>query len=123
MEGTFNTLPPLAHLHNASHSRADIAKARAAAQDFEAQFLAVMLDQMHTGVGEGDPFSGGASTENFRSMLNEEYARSIAEAGGIGVADSILAEILRLQEAAGMERQNTEVTRPPEAQGNGGFAR
>lgn len=85
---------------NNAYSAKDLKKAKAAAEDFESQFLAVMFDQMQSGVGEEDPFSGGQATNTFRSMLNEEYAKSIADAGGIGLSDSIFREILLMQENA-----------------------
>ena len=91
----FSTL--LTKLESA-YSQKDINRAKAAANDFESQFLAVMLDQMETGLGEDDPFSGGESMKTFRSMLNEEYSKSIADAGGIGLSDAIYREILMLQE-------------------------
>ena len=90
-------LIPLKQLHDIYTPR-QIERARATAEDFESQFLAVMLDQMETGLGEDDPFSGGESMKTFRSMMNEEYGRSIAASGGIGIADAIFREILALQE-------------------------
>ncbi len=33
----------------------------------------------------------------FRPMLVEQYANSIAKAGGVGIADSIIRELQRMQ--------------------------
>jgi flagellar protein FlgJ len=34
-------------------------------------------------------------------MLNEEYAKVMAKAGGIGLADSVMREMLAMQEQGG----------------------
>ena len=69
-------------------ARRQRAKARAAAQDFEAVFLNSMFQQMFTGVGEG-PFSGGQAPAIWRSFLTDEYSKNFAKAGGIGIADQV----------------------------------
>ena len=50
------------------------AKARAAAQDFEAVFLNSMVSQMFTAIGGEGPFGGGAGAGIWRSFLSEEYS-------------------------------------------------
>ena len=74
------------------------AKARAKAQDFEAVFLNSMFSQMFTNVNEG-PFSGGQAANTWRSFLTEEYSKSFAKAGGIGIADSVYQQLIAVQEA------------------------
>ena len=75
------------------------AKAREVAQEFEGFFISMMLETMSSGL-EIDPiFGGGHGEAVYRSMLNDEYARTFARAGGIGIADSVYREIMRLQEA------------------------
>jgi Rod binding domain-containing protein len=75
------------------------AKAREAAVEFEAVFLSSMLNQMFSGLkGEG-PFGGGAGTEIWRSFLSDEYAKSFAKAGGIGIADQVYRTLIAQQEA------------------------
>lgn len=55
---------------------------------FEAVFLAETLG--HAGLGEArGPFGGGAGEDAFSGMLVREYARSIAESGGTGIAEGI----------------------------------
>jgi Rod binding domain-containing protein len=74
------------------------AKARSAAQDFEAVLLNTMVSQMFTAIeGEG-PFGGG-SLGVWRSFLSEEYSKSFAKAGGIGIADHVYQSLLAQQEA------------------------
>jgi flagellar protein FlgJ len=76
------------------------AQTRQAAQDFEAVFLSQMLAPMFDGLGEDGYFGGGAGENVYRSMLVEQYGKSLAQAGGFGLADQVQKEILRLQEAA-----------------------
>ncbi|MCH8488910.1 MAG: rod-binding protein [Oceanicaulis sp.] len=71
---------------------------RATAQDFEAVFLAQVLEAM-MGETTQSSFGGGPGEAAFSSMLNEEYAKVITRAGGIGLADSLAREMLRYQEA------------------------
>ena len=75
------------------------AKARASAVDFESVFLNSMFSQMFTGIeGEG-PFGGSGGAGVWRSFLSEEYAKSFAKAGGIGIADHVYGALLAQQEA------------------------
>ena len=77
----------------------DQAKARAKAQDFEAVFLNTMFQQMFAGLeGEG-PFGGKGATGVWRSFLTDQYSRTFAKAGGVGIADQVYASLLKIQEA------------------------
>ncbi len=75
------------------------AKARAAGEDFEAVFLGNMFSQMFTDTeGEGPMGASGASGI-WRSFITDEYAKSFAKAGGIGLADHVTKALLAEQEA------------------------
>lgn len=74
-------------------------KARNAAQDFEAVFLNSMFSQMMTGMDGEGPFGGGAATGVWRSFLTDEYAKSFAKKGGIGIADEVYRTLIAQQEA------------------------
>jgi Rod binding domain-containing protein len=76
------------------------AQARQAAEDFEAVFLSQMLAPMFEGLETDDVFGAGPGEDIYRSMLVEEYGKSLARAGGFGLADAVQREILRLQEVA-----------------------
>lgn len=80
-------------------STGPLQQAKAAAEDFEAVFLNQMLSQMFTGIDGEGPFGGGAGTEIWRSFLSEEYAKSFARTGGIGIADHVYPVLLAQQEA------------------------
>lgn len=74
-------------------------KLRAVAQDFESVFLNTMFQQMFAGIeGEG-PFGGGAGAGVWRSFLTEEYAKSFARAGGVGIADQVYRTLIDYQAA------------------------
>jgi peptidoglycan hydrolase FlgJ len=74
------------------------AKAKAAAQSFEAVFLNSMFQQMFTDIGGEGPFGGKGATGVWRSLLTDEYAKSFAKAGGIGIADQVYKTLLAQQE-------------------------
>jgi Rod binding domain-containing protein len=77
------------------------ARAKSAAQDFEAVFLNQMLQHMFTGIeGEG-PFGGGVGVSIWRSFLTEQYAKTFSKAGGIGLADHVYRSLMAHQEARG----------------------
>ena len=70
---------------------------REKAKELEASFLAEMLK--YSGVGKPlDSFGGGVGEEQFASFLCDEYGRAMADAGGIGLAESIFHS---LQKGAG----------------------
>ncbi len=72
---------------------------RAAAVEFEQVFIAQMLDQMFAGVPTDGIFGGGNGESIFRSLLNNEYATIIGRSGGVGIADAVYRELIRLQES------------------------
>lgn len=72
-------------------------QARAVAEQFERMFITEMLQPMFSGVETDGPFGGGQGEEVFRPMLLDQYADAVAKGGGIGIADAVMKEILRLQ--------------------------
>lgn len=90
----FSIAQPNAHGANASpHERA-----KAAAQEFEGVFLNQMLSTMFEGIGKNDALGNSYAQETYRGLLTETYADTITKAGGIGIADSIMRELISLQE-------------------------
>ena len=73
-------------------------KSKTQAQDFEALFLNSMFSQMTSGLkGEG-PFGDTPGTGVWRSLLTEQYSKSFAKAGGVGIADDVYRTLI-LQQA------------------------
>lgn len=83
----------------------DPAKARVAAESFEAFFIGQYLEQMFAGIRTDGMFGGGNSENIYRSMMLQEVGKDIAANGGIGIADAVLREILQIQEAAQQQEQ------------------
>jgi len=76
------------------------AKLRHAADDFTAVALNELLKPMFdtTDMSKG-PFGGSAAEEQFRPMIVSEIAKQIARSGGLGLAEPVYQQMLRLQEA------------------------
>ncbi|HWM82929.1 MAG TPA: rod-binding protein [Pseudolabrys sp.] len=77
------------------------AKAQTAAQDFEAVFLNSMFQQMFAGVTGDGPMGGQGAVGVWRSFLTDEYARSFAKSGGVGIGDQVYSSLLAQQEISG----------------------
>jgi len=75
------------------------AKAKVAAEDFEAVFLNSMFSQMFTAIDGEGPFGGSAGAGVWRTFLAEEYSKSFAKAGGVGIARQVYQTLLAQQEA------------------------
>ena len=72
-------------------------KTRAKAQEFEAMFLNSMFSQMTTGVKGDGPFGDTPGTGVWRSMLTDQYSKSFAKAGGVGVSDQVYRTLIMQQ--------------------------
>ncbi len=70
---------------------------RRVAAEFETIFIGQMLAPMFAGLKTDGLGGGGAGEEMFRPMLIERYAEALSRAGGVGIADSIVAELTRMQ--------------------------
>jgi Rod binding domain-containing protein len=73
---------------------------RKSAEDFEAMFITEMLKPMFDTIdmSEDPMFGGGEGEKMFQSFMTEEYGKNLAANGGIGIADSIEAQMLKYQE-------------------------
>ena len=67
------------------------------AKDFEASFLAVMLNEMFKDVGAEAPFNGGQGEAAFKSFMSDAMAKQMVRSGGVGLADTVGKEMLKLQ--------------------------
>lgn len=71
---------------------------RALAEDFEAFFAGLVFDEI-TAEMEPDELTGGGQAESmFRSLLNQEFGKSVARGGSLGIADIVQRQLLQLQE-------------------------
>lgn len=74
-------------------------QARKVSREFEAFVLGQFLQPMFAELDAAEPFGGGNAEKMWRSMEVDEYGKAIARAGGIGIADAVYGEILKMQEA------------------------
>ena len=74
---------------------------RQQAQELEGVFLNTLVKEMFASLKtDKDSMGGGFGEETWRDMQAEQLSNSIAEAGGIGLADALLPDLLAAQEAA-----------------------
>lgn len=73
------------------------ARMRETAENFEASFLAQMLKPMFEGLSTDGPFGGGEAEGTWRSFMIDAMAKQTVKAGGIGLADTVVAEMVRMQ--------------------------
>ena len=100
----FIASPPIASPASASIAGTKLttdikAKAKATALDFETVFLNTMFGHMFTGIDGEGPFGGNPGVGVWRSFLTDEYAKSFAKAGGVGIANQVYRELIAQQAA------------------------
>jgi len=94
------TAPTRSPLHSDPPPRAgegENSRMRETAQNFEASFLAQMLKPMFEGLSTDGPFGGGEAEGTWRSFMIDAMAKQTVKAGGIGLADTVVAEMVRMQ--------------------------
>jgi Rod binding domain-containing protein len=89
------------------------ARAWKAAQDFEAMALGELLKPMFDTVDLSQtPFGGGDGEATWQPMLVTEIAKRIAAGGGLGLAEPIYQQMLRMQEDADSQRLTVKPAAP-----------
>ena len=101
MTGAAEPRAPVSSLGDTTNAQGDAAKikgkAKAAARDFEAMFLNSMLQQMFTGIDGDGPFGGSGALKVWRSFMTDQYAKTFAQKGGIGIASHVYDILLKQQ--------------------------
>lgn len=77
-------------------SPADAGKIRRAAQEFEAIILGQMLKTMRQAGAQGPVALTGTSQKLYRDLMDDELAKAISRSGGVGLADVLVRDLLRL---------------------------
>lgn len=106
------------------HSRDEI---RGVAEDFESLFLGIVLKSMRQTVQKSGLLDGGNAEEIYGSMLDDEYAKSMAAQRHTGIADNIEEFLLRsygekvdpepvVEKAIGMKTYQQQGLQIPEKQ-------
>jgi Rod binding domain-containing protein len=88
--------PPVAAAPKAT---ADTAKAAAAAKEYESVFISQFLGSMFSSIKTDGVMGGGQGEEMFRSLMINEYGKSLEQRGGFGLATKMQAELLKHQQA------------------------
>jgi len=71
----------------------DKKKLRETCEEFESIFLNMMLSTMRKTIPDGGLVEKSNATSTFESMLDEEYSKTMAKAGGIGLADVLYKQL------------------------------
>lgn len=100
-------LPPLNTLQSPSSSLRSNTTSQAAsfdadirkqANEFEATFIAALLQPVFEGLAKDSTFGGGFAEETWTGLLTQEYAKSISGTANLGVADQVYDQLIKLQE-------------------------
>lgn len=84
-----------------SLSPARIGHLREQAEDLEGIFLNTLMKEMFASLKTDESSMGGGFAEDtWRGMQAEQMADAIARSGGVGLADSLLPDLIAAQEAA-----------------------
>lgn len=92
----------------------DIGKIKKLAEDFEAVFMETMLGAMRKSVQKSGLIDGGNAEDIYRSMLDTEYSKMMANQRSSGIATAIERY---LTTAAGLDKKPAV----PESSGNQGL--
>lgn len=80
---------------------AAMARVRKQAEELEGVFLNTLTKQMFSSIKtDSAAFGGGFGEETWRSMQSEQIANSMAQNGGLGIADQMMGDLVKMQEAA-----------------------
>lgn len=89
----------------AQHSPA-YPRLQAQAEELEGVFLNSLLKEMFGSIKtDQSAMGGGFAEETWRGMQAEQLGDTIARAGGIGLADSLMTSLLAAQEASQAQPQ------------------
>ena len=69
---------------------------RHAAQEFEAIVLGQMLKTMRQASAQGPVALTGMSQKLYRDLMDDELAKAVSRSGGVGLADTLVRDLLRL---------------------------
>ena len=83
---------------NSGISSEQMTKIEKTAKDFEAMFATEMIRPMFETVPVNSAFGGGNAENIARSFLLQDYGKSIADTGTLGLASMVKEAMLRLQE-------------------------
>ena len=103
-------IPPITTTLSASQ----VQQSWKAAQDFESMALSEFLKPMFDTVDlSRSPLGGGDAEQQWKPMMIDALAKQISAAGGIGLAQPVFTQMIRLQEAQDAQRRPGGQTQAP----------
>src|SRR5688500_11923330 len=84
--------------NNSAASKMNATQIDQVSKDFESMFISMMLEQMFGESIGTEAFGDKETADVYKTLMTDAYAKEIAQAGGIGVASYVKAELLKLQE-------------------------
>lgn len=76
-------------------------KLRQQATDLEGMFLNTLVKEMFSSIKtDKQSFGGGFAEDTWRGMQADQISTTMAQNGGIGLADQVMGDLVALQEAA-----------------------
>lgn len=78
----------------------DAAKAAFVSKEYESVFISQFLGSMFEGLPTDGITGGGQGEAMFRSLMIDQYAKSLSARGGFGLAASMQAELMKHQQVA-----------------------
>ncbi len=82
---------------SSAQAASDADRLRKTSQELEGVFLGMLMKSMRATVGTGGLFKEGMDTQTYRDMFDQEIGRTLARAGGIGLAQMVLRDQLLRQ--------------------------
>jgi flagellar protein FlgJ len=79
----------------------DAEEVKKLSKDFEAIFMEIVLKSMRESVDKSNFIDGGNGEQIFQSMLDSEYAKSLASQDITGLSTSIESHLTRLMDGSG----------------------
>jgi Rod binding domain-containing protein len=111
VKSVYATLAAQQQLAGAKSSNGLNEKARKASEEFEAVYLNTMFNQMFTAMDGEGPMGGDKTLGVWRSFLTDEYAKTFAKQGGVGIAPEVYRTLMAQQEDRSTGASTAE-TRP-----------
>ena len=100
ISGAFSNALNMGVAKYSSVSAEQMIKIERTAKDFEAMFATEMIKPIFDTVPVNSMFGGGNAENIARSFLLQEYGKSVADTGTLGIAPMVKEAMLRLQEAS-----------------------
>jgi len=103
MDATALTVQNAAMLAQSAQAKAPMATANAdvatkTSKEFESVFISQFMGSMFQGISTDGPTGGGQGEEMFRSLMIDQYSKSIEQRGGFGLAAAVKRQLLKHQE-------------------------